>query len=86
MKNIFNQLKDEETLQGYATKSHKKEQFQQKTREKKSQHNKAAVSLCICAFVGPLIPGKEQPGEGWLFFSAQAGALRSSAALSQSVE
>lgn len=37
VKNIFNQLKDEETLQGYATESHKWEKFQQKTREKKKK-------------------------------------------------
>jgi len=59
VKNIFNQLKDEETLQGYATESHKWEKIQQKTRQKKkTSNNKAAVSLCICASVGPLIPRK----------------------------
>jgi len=29
VKNIFNQLKDEETLQGYATESHKKEKIRE---------------------------------------------------------
>lgn len=47
MKNIFNQLKDEETLQGYATESHKKEKNQRRLIGK----SKATVPLWLCAFV-----------------------------------
>lgn len=52
VKNIFNQLKDEETLQGYATESYKKEKIKQKTRKKKQTNN---FSL-VCTFLEALKP------------------------------
>ena len=61
MKNVFNLLKDEETLQGYATEGHEKEKNQRRLVGKKA---KQQYLFRYVPFLRPLSPRKEQPDEG----------------------